>query len=519
MTSFWDQAPLPQEPQQPDPVVIRPAPTLTKPPALYAFGEKQGLTAETIDAFGVGVTTHEFSTGRKPAIAFPFRDRHGDLVGYGYRPPEGAPREWDQNAAGVLYNAQDIETNDALWWAADELEVLALVQAGFRQTVACPCDLDTALRDNADQISEFTRITLALPSTPEGDKLVQDLAARLGRQRVWTVTWPDGCRSACDVLRLHGVERLEACVNAANPWPIEGIQYLRPGLLRDLRKAKPPPVLSTGTQATDAIMRFPGEGKLIIVTGIPGHGKTTWMRYVMIHTALNHDRRWLCFSPENAPWERFLAECAEVYVGAPFHRRRLPTGGYAEAMSDEDLANAEQWLRPRVTMLVDDSQDQPPSLDWIFDRGARSVLRDGTTDILVDPWNEVEHSRPERMSETEYVGLSLQRSRAFCNRYRCNMWIVAHPKVQIAAKPGAKLPPPGLYDISGGANWANKADLGVCVYTPDNEFTQILLLKSKARRWGQRNSKGLITFDPRSGRYYTQRPIIDGLETHIEENE
>ena len=100
-----------------------------------------------------------------------------------------------------------------------------------------------------------------------------------------------------------------------------------------------------------------------------------------------------------------------------------------------------------------------------------------------------------------------------------NVWVIAHPKVMQAPRPGAKLLSPGLYDISGGANWANKADLGLCVYTPDNEFTHIICLKSKFRRWGQRNAKAIISFDQTSSRYYTSNVVSDALQNRVEEDE
>ena len=42
------------------------------------------------------------------------------------------------------------------------------------------------------------------------------------------------------------------------------------------------------------------------------------------------------------------------------------------------------------------------------------------------------------------------------------LWIIAHP-----TKPQGKSGPPGLYDIAGSANWANKADYGLIYHRPD----------------------------------------------------
>ena len=134
-------------------------------------------------------------------------------------------------------------------------------------------------------------------------------------------------------------------------------------------------------------------------------------------------------------------------------------------------------------------------------RARAAVLRDGVTDLLIDPWNEVEYQLRD-LTETQYVGRALQRLRAFALRHGCNVWIIAHPTKQHPAKPGEKLSAPGLYDISGGANWANKADVGITVHTP-GEVTEIHLTKPRYSRWGRRGAKASLEFDGLTGRYRT----------------
>lgn len=354
-----------------------------------------------------------------------------------------------------------------------------------------------AMETHADLLSRFQRIILAGDADKPGEVLREELARRLGRHRVWTVRWPEGCKDAGDVLRLHGPDVLSNCIIEAQPWPIEGVQRITPGLLQRLREREPPPVMSTGTKSTNAIMKLPAEGRLIVVTGVPNSGKSSWVRFVMVHTAREHARRWVCFSPEHSPWEQFVAECAEVFTGRTFWRRRD-----AEQMSPDELAHAERWLGERIFMLTADNEDTPPTLDWFLDRVRRLVLVHGITDALLDPWNELEHTRPDRMTETEWVGLCLQRIKAFCNKHGVNVWIVAHPTKQLPPKPGGKLLPPGGYDIAGGANWANKTDFGLTVHNDDG-LSLILIWKSRfSSRWGRKNSVARLEFDAATHRYY-----------------
>ena len=67
------------------------------------------------------------------------------------------------------------------------------------------------------------------------------------------------------------------------------------------------------------------------------------------------------------------------------------------------------------------------------------------------------------MNETEYVSQILGKVKRFAQTHGCHVWFVAHPAKMYRDK-DRKIPVPTLYDISGSANWANKADLGVVVH-------------------------------------------------------
>jgi twinkle protein len=345
-------------------------------------------------------------------------------------------------------------------------------------------------------LGKARRIVLAGDNDEPGMVLREELARRLGRHRCLTVEWPEGCKDAGDVLRLHGPETVLQCVRAAQPYPIEGLQRVVPGTLRDLRRRPRPGVMTTGVSSVDELgVRFPLEGAVIVTTGYPGSGKTAFVRYVMIHGMKNYARRWAVFSPEMEPWQQFVVSCAEPLVGHPFY----PETGYP-TMSDEEAAQAEEWFGPRLTMIVCDSEDQTPTADWIFERARAAVLRDGTTDLLIDPVNEMDNSRPTGITETEYIGRFLQRCRAFTLRHGCNIWIIAHP-AKPALKNGEAPAVPTAYAISGSAHWYNKADMGVTIYRPDLGVSEFHLWKSRHRRWGQHPQNTIMNYDPVIGRY------------------
>ena len=90
-------------------------------------------------------------------------------------------------------------------------------------------------------------------------------------------------------------------------------------------------------------------------------------------------------------------------------------------------------------------------------------------------------------------------------RHGVNVWIIAHPTKLLPPKAGGEIPPPGLYDLNGGANWANKADLAITVHTPPGKDTEVHIRKCRFARWGERGKKALVEFDRLTGRYMTPK--------------
>lgn len=493
-----------------------------RPERLYTWFQDRGISAETVDSFGCYETTKAFrgpddTWVDKPAIVFPYRFE-GRLVNRKYRSPQKELMQ-DKAPLPTLFNVDAVEGDEQLIWVEGEPDVMAVHEAGYLQVVSLKDGASKALRaeddprrqddkrfaalaTHAERLGRVKRHLLAGDMDEPGLALREEIARRMGRHLCWIVRWPEGCKDAGDVLRLHGADALCACIEAAEPYPMEGLQRIKPGDLMALRNQGVPETLTTGATATDAILSLPGEGRLIVITGIPNHGKSTWALYVKAHVMRNHRRRFVVFSPEMEPWREFVAQMAAVLWRKPFR----PCPGY-ESMTDDELSQAETYLRDRLIMLVadPDKEDQAPTLDWILERARLEVMRAGVTDLFIDPWNELEHRRPEGASETDYIGRCLQRLRAFSRRHGCNVWIVAHPTKLHPEKLGKPVPPPTLYNISGSANWANKADLGITVHTVNGQ-TQIHLTKARFRRWGRRDAVAHLQLDIPTG-VFSNAPV------------
>lgn len=503
--------------ERPKLVHQKPAPhtqaqTEHRPDWLYEMFAERKIGARTVQELGIYATERSFPHpfGKMPAIVFPY-SFNGEVVNRKFRSHPKQTMMQEKDALPTLFNVDRIGDAPAeVVWVEGEMDVAALFECGINavslkdgapKSAAVETDPNAkrflALQMHADMLAKVPRIVLAGDMDAPGLALREELARRLGRHRCLLVTWPTDCKDAGDVLRLHGPEAVLRALHAARPYPIDGLQRIDDGTLRTQRRAQPPAVMTTGTRATDSMLSLPTEGRLIIVTGWPGSGKTNWTRFVMIHTMRKHGRRWAVFSPEMQPWELFAAECAEVWSGKPF----WPVTGFA-SMTDDEISEAEDWLGSRLTMLVCDAEDQAPTVDWIIEHARIAALRDGITDLLVDPWNEIDHVRALGMTETDYIGRSLQRFKAFGLRHGCNVWVIAHPAKPQPLQNGDKRGHPGAYDISGSSHWFNRADLGLTVHSPSADIAELHTWKARfVRRWGKRGASATMAFNPVTGCY------------------
>jgi twinkle protein len=485
--------------------------TNTQPKWLFEAFDERRIGARTLIRLGIYGIERDFPPpfGRLRAIVFPYTVK-GEVVNRKYRSYPKQTMAQEKDARPTLYNVDSLgDEPEEIIFVEGEMDVATLTELGYYNAVSlkdgsareAKPETDPlakrflAIGEHSEILAKAKKIILAGDSDVPGKALMEEIARRLGRHRCWLVDWPSDCKDASDVLRVHGFAAVANAIDAARRYPIKDVQRSTKGTLRRLREMPAPRTMSTGCYASDRVLKLPAEGRLIIVTGFAGGGKTTWLRFLMVHTADKEDRRWGVYSPEMSPWEGFLGECAEVWSGKSFY----PRPGL-ESMSNDEIDAAEEWLYDRVALLVTDATEKAPTVDWLLERAEALVLQSGMTDFLVDPWNEVDQARGS-VTETEFIGRSLQQFKAFSRRYGCNVWIAAHPVKPQPTRNGEKHPAPGPYDLAGSANWANKSDLGITLHSSEPGVTELHLWKSRYRRWGQKGQKVILDFDPITGRY------------------
>ena len=254
---------------------------------------------------------------------------------------------------------------------------------------------------------------------------------------------------------------------------------------------------STGWCKMDEFYKI-RRGEWTLISGIPSHGKSAWLDALICNLIGDTGWNFAIFSAENLPLERHAAGLISCYVGKPFDKER---NGY---MAVEELNQCYKGLSDRIIFMKPD--DQCTTIDRILEITHR-ILDRGIAAIIIDPWNELDHSRPSNMTETEYISQILSKIRRFARVNDIHVFLVAHPTKLQKDKDG-KYPVPSPYDVSGSSHWRNKADNAIAVWRDVLDRTGKAQIHIQKIRFRENGKPGIceLWFNGRSGRY-EERPV------------
>ena len=434
--------------------------------------ERNGVAAQRVFSPAAGEHVN--------ALVFPYT-RDGELVNIKYR---GSDKSFWQikGAEKIMFGLDDIAGAREIVIVEGEMDKLALEQAGIKNVVSVPDGAPGKVRDGdlpapeEDRKFEYlwncraaldpvSRIVIAVDSDGPGQALAEELARRLGKERCYRVTWPEGCKDANDVLQKEGDAAVRGSIDNAEGFPLRGL--FRFSDFQDdisnyfgVSEASEMKGVSTGWRSIDGHYR-PVPGELTVVTGVPNSGKSEWVDALMCNLAVQHGWTFALCSLENKVHEH-ARKLVEKYTGEPWFEGKY--GGKKARMRPETMRAGLHWLDNQF-VLIRHEDDELPSVDWIIGLARAAVMRHGIRGLLIDPYNELDHKRPQGQTETEYVSQMLTRIKRFAQHYDVHVWFVAHPR-QLHNWRGEA---PGLYDISGSAHFINKCDNGIVVHRNRDE--------------------------------------------------
>lgn len=481
-------------------------------PPVLAYFAKRGISETTLRRRGITAGPIWMPQVEEVvnAIQFPYV-RNGAVVNIKYRDGQKNFR-MVAGAERILYGLDDALAAVAagasrLVIVEGEADALSLVEAGIDAVVSVPdgapspeaksyaskftfLDDDAALR----LLEAVDDVVLAVDADAPGITLAEELARRIGPERCYRVAWPDGCKDANETLVAHGPAALTRCVAEAVPEPVAGIVTVRDlvGKLDLLYEHGLTGGVTTGWPSLTRHYR-PRAGMMTVVTGAPSAGKSVFLNALLVDLATMHGWTFGVCSPEFQPLELHASRLMACYAGKPFG------AGPTERMSRDEMVAARDWLDRNFAFVLPDE----PSVDAVLERARILVLRMGITGLVIDPWSEMDHTRPHGMTGAEFVNDSLRKVRSFARNHDCHVWFVAHPTKQTKTEDGT-YPVVTPYDISDGAGWYNKADTVLSVWRDRRATDNLVQVHVQKVRFAETGAVGMVELrhDPVTGRYY-----------------
>lgn len=240
-------------------------------------------------------------------------------------------------------------------------------------------------------------------------------------------------------------------------------------------------------------------GDWTLVTGIPSHGKSSFVDAVMVNLSRSAGWKWGVWSAENLPQELHVTNLLEVYVGRPFD------DGAHLRMRESEITTGMNWLDEYFRFIAPPEDEE--TIDRLLADAEKLVSEGGLDGLVFDPWNEMSHYY-HGDTETEYVSKSLKKIRRFAKRMNVHIILVAHP-AKLKKEPTLtdqgrvmKYPIPTPYDVSGSAHFRNKADCCLCVWRDESQpGTAVLYVQKIRRKFVGKIGRVDLKYDVVTGRY------------------
>lgn len=466
-----------------------------------AWFRGRGISERTLTAMKIteGMEWMPQKNGQANTIQFNYY-KNGQLVNTKFRTGDKCFK-LVSGAELLPYNIDAIKGRKECIITEGEMDALSFIECGRTDVISVPNGANANLSYLDDYIEDYFDdkdvIYIASDTDTKGVELRDELMRRFGAERCRVLEYGEGCKDANEHLQKFGRESLLKCIADAPETKIEGVftvsdfeQSLDALFENGMQKG-----VTIGHENFDRLLSFETK-RLCVVTGIPGSGKSEFIDEIAERLNMRYGWRFAYFSPENAPLAYHASKLIEKFTGMHFDKQHLGYGEYKQVK--EHLEQNFFFISPHNDFR----------LETILEKAKFLVRRKGIKVLVIDPYNRLENQQGGGRNETQYISETLDRLTNFAQMNDLLIILMAHPTKLPKNKDGV-IEAPTLYDISGSANFYNKADFGIVVHRNRIEnTTEVHIQKVKFRHLGECGT-ALFKYNLNNGRYC---PYQNGIE-------
>lgn len=414
---------------------------------VYKYFQARGISKATVEKYDI-------SFNDKKEIVIPYY-KYGELVNVKYRKNLGNGKKTFRQEAETektLYGMDLVKDTDTLIWVEGEVDVLSLAEQGI-SSVSIPQGASEnkleCIENCFEFIDQFKTHIIAVDNDVPGDKLKLNLLNRLGRDKCKVVNWKR-YKDANEA--LMGGEDLKQFIEAAENINPDGITTFFDNFdeIYKYNFEKEEDYYETSWDKFNQLVRI-RTGYLMIITGYPSRGKSTFVDNLLINLSKKYGLKHLIASFESVIAGHYNS-LAEMYNEDTIYHL-IQNGKLLDVNTFDFLG--EHFYRFDINKRW--------TVDEICERTRLAVKKYGVKTLIIDPYNRLNNNYTDR--EDRYIGTILSQLSMLAKELDILVIFVAHPK-----KPdGEKMP--NMYSISGSGDWYNMADYGIIIHRDRNETT------------------------------------------------
>jgi twinkle protein len=247
----------------------------------------------------------------------------GQLKNVKYR--DGAKHfKMHKGAELIPYNIDCLATANELWIVEGEMDALALIEAGIENVISVPNGAQpnlTFFDRFMPQFDHVQKLHIAVDNDAPGIDLRNAIADRFGKDKCNYIVYPE-CKDANEYLLMNGAIALREASHNFTEFPMLGVFKVTDFLteIENLYNFGLPAGAKTGVDKFDKMLSF-HKGYLTTITGVPGHGKSDFLDFVLMKLMIKHGWKGGFYSPENRPTELHISKLMRKITQRPFMGR------------------------------------------------------------------------------------------------------------------------------------------------------------------------------------------------------
>ena len=407
------------------------------------------ISKETLDYCDVQQDNHK-------NIVWHYYDSNDVLLTVKYRPArklnKSDTKQWaqkDKDTTPILYNMNRIDITQPLVITEGELDCLAVIESGYKNTVSVPfgAQCESWIKECLDWLEQFDKIIVWSDNDAAGINMRKSVCARLGTWRTYFVDLPseiDGyeVKDASDVLFRFGKQKVLDLVNKPCEVPISNIIDLYDVNDYDIESAEG---LYTGIDELDDRIYKIVSGTLTILTGINSSGKSVLVNQMCICEPLNQGYDCFVMSAE-LPKDQFKSWIEWVLAG---RENVSMKNNHIHIIENHTKKEIREWYKGRI-FLYDNDLDRTP--EAILHKMEELARKYGTKVFVLDNLMMIDFKCGE---DSIYIRQKdfIIKLRDFANKYNVWVFLVAHPRKLMEIKRLSKLDVGGSGSITDAAHY------------------------------------------------------------------